>query len=593
MSKYLALLSVALLALLLSACGSATPSAPAPAAPTAVAPTAPAVSAPTSAPAAAPTTAPAAKAAAPTTAPAAGAATSAPAAKAGGAGGPAGVFRSPMRTGCAVGTLWTSCGRRLDEAFLQSLAQVKWTADGVQPLLAESWTMENDGKAFVFKLRQNVKWHDGTPFTADDVVFSFNAYANPAVASLYASKLKDVVGYDDFQSGKATSLAGVKKIDDHTVRVELANKSPLWVDLQQISISILPNHILGKVPAAELKGHPYWKNMVGTGPFKMTKFVDDQYIEGEANPDYFLGKPKLDKIVFQIYADTNAILNALEAGELDATPYEGGGIPLDQVARFEKMNHLTVLGNMDAGLPTFLLFNLNQDYLKDSRIRQAMIYAIDRQAIMDTIRQGKGKIANTMFPADWARPNDLQAYPYDPAKAKELLAAAGWDPNRKVDFLYYYNDQVSKDIVLAIQNYLAAVGINIVPRLVDGGAFQQAITDNSLQVAYAANGQGLDPSLGSLVATCGARLAVGYCNKQVDQEFTLGLSDAKRDVRAPHYQTISKILNEEMPKGWLWYDVRPMGFNKRIVGLAEHFQQQPLLMFDVPVYNEIHTWSTK
>ena len=107
--------------------------------------------------------------------------------------------------------------------------------------------------------------------------------------------------------------------------------------------------------------------MVGTGPFVMTKFVDDQYIEGTANPDYFLGKPKLDKIVFQIYADTTAILNALEAGELDATPYEGGGIPLDQVKRFEAMDHLTVLGNMDGGLPTFLLLNLDGPGLRQAR----------------------------------------------------------------------------------------------------------------------------------------------------------------------------------------------------------------------------------
>ena len=116
---------------------------------------------------------------------------------------PLGVFRSPMRTGCAVGTLWTTCGRRLDEAFLQGLAQVKWTADGVQPLLAESWDVEKDGKAFVFHLREGVKWHDGKPFTADDVVFSFNTFANPAVSSTYAAKLSDVLGYDEFKAGTA------------------------------------------------------------------------------------------------------------------------------------------------------------------------------------------------------------------------------------------------------------------------------------------------------------------------------------------------------------------------------------------------------
>ncbi|MEI2692263.1 MAG: ABC transporter substrate-binding protein [Anaerolineae bacterium] len=577
MKIYKLLAIVALVAMVLAGCG--TPAAtPAPAA--------------TQAPAAQPaapeaTAAPAEATAAPAEA------TEAPAAQPAASSGPAGVFRSPMRAGCAVGTLWTTCGRRLDEAFLQGLAQVKWTADGVEPLLAESWEMEGNGDAFVFHLREGVTWHDGEPFTADDVVYTFNIFANPTVASTYASKLAAVKGYEEFQAGTATELSGVTKIDDMTVRVEMSSPSPLWVDLQQISISILPEHILGSVAPDQLRTNPYWKNMVGTGPFVMTKFVDDQYIEGEANENYFLGKPKLDKIVFQIYADTAAILNALEAGELDSTPYEGGGIPLDQVQRFEAMDHLTVLGNMDAGLPTFIMLNLEDPDFAKQEVREAMMYAIDRQAIMETIRTNLGEISNTMFPAEWARPTDLNEYAYDPAKAAELLATAGWDSTRKIDFLYYYNDQVNKDIVVAIQAYLSAVGITVEPRLVDGAGFNQALVDKTFQAGYAANGQGLDPSLGALITKCGTQRAMSFCNERVDELFDLGLSVAERDARAPYYQEISTILNDELPKLWLWYDVRPMGFNSRIVGLAQHFSEQPLLMFDVPVYNEIHTWYTE
>jgi peptide/nickel transport system substrate-binding protein len=198
--------------------------------------------------------------------------------------------------------------------------------------LAESWESEDGGKAFVFKLREGVTWHDGEPFTADDVVFSFNIFANPAVGSTYAGKLSDVVGYEEFQAGTATELAGVTKIDDYTVRVERKNPTPLWVDLQQISISMLPEHILGSVAPDQLRTDPYWKNMVGTGPFVMTKFVDDQYIEGVANENYFLGKPKLDKIVIKTIKEDSARVMMLQSGDAHLAVR----LPAEDIPRLQK-----------------------------------------------------------------------------------------------------------------------------------------------------------------------------------------------------------------------------------------------------------------
>ena len=566
MSKLYKILSVVLLAVfVLSAC----------------APAATATSAPE------PASAPATEAPA-TEAPAAAPATEAPVST-----GPAGVLRLPLRPGVTVGSLWTAAGRHLDEAFLSELAQIKWTADGVEPMLATSWDMEGDGVAFVFNLREGVKWSDGEPFTADDVIYTFNIYANPKVGAIHMGKLADVVGYADVQAGTTEALSGVTKIDDYTVRVELSQPSPLFVEIKVPFISILPEHILASVPADQLKGNDYWKKVVGTGPFIMTNLVEDQVVEGVANPDYFLGKPKLEKIVFQVYADSNTMLAALEAGEIDGMLYQGGGIPVDQVSRFEALPNLKVFGNMDAGLPTFMLINLNKDYFKDVRVRQAIMYAIDRQTIIDTVKLGTGTLSNTMFPAEWARATDLNDYPYDPEKAKTLLAEAGWDSSRQIDLQRYYTDQVNKDTVDAIAAMLQAVGINAVVREVKSAEFQASVDDGSLELAYAANGQGLDPSLGFLVTGCGQRLAVGYCNEQVDTLYKQGQSSADRAVRGPAYQEISKILNAELPKAWLWWEVRPVAFDTRIVGLAEHYAEQPLLMFDIPVYNEIHLWYTK
>ena len=508
--------------------------------------------------------------------------------------GPEKTIRQAFRTGCMAGPLYTTCGNRLDETVLQGLAHVTWKGDGVKALLAESWSTPDNGATWIFKLRKGVKWHDGKPFTADDVVFSYNLYADPAAASIIANNLSDIKGYDDFRNGKAGSLAGVSKVDSHTVKIELNGPRPLWVELKQIYFSILPKHLLGEVKPSEIARSPFWtQNRVGTGPFKWTKYVPDQYIEVVRNDDYFLGKPKVNRIVYRIFADIPGILNALAANEIDVMSYEGGGVPVSDIERMQKVPTLNVLPTVDAGLPTYLQFNFAQSFLKDPRVRQAMIYAIDRDKIIATVRKGTGKISNTMFPATWAQSPELNPYKFDPAKARQLLKEAGWDSSRKVDFIYYYADQVNKDTVTAIQAYLATVGVNIVPRLLNPAEIQTVYKDGTFEMGYFANGQGLDPSLGALTSTCGAQLSFTYCNKRVDELYNLGLSEGKREKRAPYYQEISKILNEDMFRGWLWYDVRPMAFNKRVVGPTERYAEMPTLLFNLPVYNEVEKWDIR
>lgn len=503
-----------------------------------------------------------------------------------------GTFRSAMRSGCIeMGTLHTTCGHRLDETVLQGLVHIKWTGEGVQPMLAESWSTPDNGKTYLFKLRPGVKWHDGTPFTAKDVVFSLNLYANPKVTSPWSQKLDAVAGYKAFQDGSADSLAGVKAIDDATVQIELDSAKPLWIDLQLVALSILPEHILGKAGPQEIKGHPFWVNRVGTGPFVWKKYESDQFVEVARNPDYFLGAPKLERIVYQIYKDIPPIITALETQEVDAMSYEGGGVPISELPRLEKLDYLTVLPQFNAGLPTYLQFNMEDKRFADVRVRQAMLYAIDRKAIIETVKQGGGELSNTLFPQAWARADDLEAYEFDPEKAKQLLDEAGWDANQPVDFIYYYSDQVNVDTVTAIQSYLAAVGVNLQPRLLDPAAINQVYADGTFQMGYFAQGIGLDPSLGSPLVVCGAKpLALGYCNAKVDELFAKGLQSADRAVRAESYKEISRILNHDVPKAWLWNEVRPLAFNNRVNGLAQHFKEQPLVIFNHPVYNEVEKW---
>ncbi len=504
-------------------------------------------------------------------------------------------FHSVLRSDCLQGNLWTTCGHRLDATVMQPLAAINWTADGsVTPLLAESWDMAGRGKVWIVHLRQGVTWHDGEEFNADDVVFSFNTYANPAVGSRYHVKLADIVGYDAVRDGTSDSLAGVNKVDDYTVIIELKEAQPIWWNYSQIFLVMMPEHLLADIPPDSLQTHSdYWQeNRVGTGPFVWQAYVPDQYVEVVANDNYFLGRPNLDEIVYHIFPDSASLLKAFENQEIDIIPFEDGGIPLTELDRFENLDFAYLKADQNAGLPTYFFIQMDKEPFTDLRFRQAMMYAIDRETILREIFEDKARLSNTLFPANWTHPDDLIAYEYNPDRARELLKDMGWDPEAEVevDLQYFYTDPLTAEVMTALQTYLQDVGINLVPRQVDTTAWRQSLTDGTWQLGYGSNGQGLDPSVGADPVKCGGTLALGYCNERVDELFALGKTVESRQERAPFYQEISSILNEELPKIFLWYLPRPVAFNTQVVGLAEHWAETDILMFNVPVYMEIETW---
>lgn len=497
------------------------------------------------------------------------------------------VYREGFLAGCPLSSLHTGCAHRLDIYVNEPLVAITWEG-GLKPLLAESYEMQEDGKVWIFHLRENATWHDGEVFTSDDVLFSMNAYADPAVGSRRNVWTNAILGYEEFQAGEVDSLTGVTAVDDHTVRVELANPSPLWIKIQLPYLVMFPEHILRDVPRGDLIGHSYWENRIGTGPFKWADYAVDQYIELVRNDDWYLGAPKLEKIILQVYGDAASHIAALERGEVDTTAYETTYIGMDDVERIDALENIDVVV-MDKGSSAFIRFNHDDPLFADARVRQAIRYAIDVDMLMETIYIG-GRAAHTMYPQTWTFPDGMNTYPYDPDKARELLAEAGWPSGREVDFIYYFTDTLTADLVVAIQAYLADVGVNINPRLVDSAVQMDLLANNTLEMGLFGFGMGTDPSIGDGNLTCGAMLAQGYCNEELDELFTLGASLNDSDERVAVYQEISTILNRDLPAVWLWYDLRPLGFNRRVVGPYEHYAEQGTIFFNMPVYNEVETW---
>lgn len=502
------------------------------------------------------------------------------------------VLRAALPNCTVMSTLATTCAHPLDSAVMSPLAEIKWTGDGLQPMLAVSWNTTDGGKTWTIDLRHGVKWQDGAPFTAADVVFTFNTYANPKVGSRWSSKVGSVEGYKAFQAGTADHLSGIVAVDDYTVRVTLSQPNPNWMRLEQPYVVILPKHILGNVAPDKIISDPFWTHRIGTGPFKWESYVPGESVTLVKNPDYFLGAPKLDKIIYTNYASASAELAALQSGALDEITYEASILPVTDIAHYQALPNVTVVPE-NSGAPIYIRINFKDPDFADVRVREAMMYAINRAGIIKSLFKGQTQVRNSLFTADWATASDLNPYPYDPAKAKELLKAAGYDTSKTHDFVYYYSDTLTQNVITAIQAYLAQVGIKIAPRHVSPATINQMYMDGSWQLGYVALGQGLDPSTAEPAIQCGSVLSMGYCNKEVDSLFTKGMSVSGRAARAPIYQQISTILNKELPGIWLWQQVRPLAFSNRVVGPAEHWKQQPVILFNMPVYNQIEDWYVK
>lgn len=287
--------------------------------------------------------------------------------------------------------------------------------------LAKEWSVSEDGTVYTFKLYENVTWHDGEPFTANDVAFTFSSMADPRYDAGAYSRVAPVKGAEAFHNGEADSVEGIKVVDDYTVEFTLEEANASF--LAQTFIGVIPEHILGDVSPAEWAKHDFNRAPVGTGPFKFVKSEPGQYIELAANPDYFKGAPKLDGVIVR-FGDQNTMLAAFMNQEVDIVP-----VPVAEVANVETLDFAAVKTSNDLSV-YYVGFNLLNEHFQDIRVRQALAHAVDKELIVSSILGDFGYVLDDLFPkAHWTYNPDVTKYPYDLAKAQSLLEEAGYTKN--------------------------------------------------------------------------------------------------------------------------------------------------------------------
>jgi peptide/nickel transport system substrate-binding protein len=427
---------------------------------------------------------------------------------------------------------------------------LSWNADttGVAPQLAVSWEPNEDASVWTIGLREGVNWHDGEDFTADDVKFSLELALNPAAATQFPS----------FSSFPGEQLESITVVDDLTVEMAFSSPAPR-LPISLTYAWVLPEHALADMDPAEYQTTDwFYTEAIGTGPFMHDEFEQDQFWALVPNPDYWNGAPKLDRLINRYFEDETAAVLALEGGEIHFT-YASGDVALGMQDSPE-----FVLHQGPSGVTNYLIFNLRNPAFEDVRVRQAFMYAIDRQAIADTVLQGTVSLVpcTASLPGMWPPAEELNAYEYNPDMARQLLAEAGWEGGVTFDIDTYYTSQFALDALAAMQAFLADVGVDASPKTVDVPTYN----------SYFYSGEGWDLSYRGVGSTlnypfnfylpdgfpdlAAGETLIGPAFEELQTLIAAAQAESDTDTFLEIMQDICKFQNENALEGYMWSSIR-------------------------------------
>ena len=438
----------------------------------------------------------------------------------------------------------------------------------VKPLLAESWEASRDGLTYTFKLKKGVTWHDGKPFTARDVAFTFYSVLNPKVTTPHRAYFDALVGFPELTAKespkKPEELASkpIEVIDDHTIRFRLRYPSGSFLAvLTNPRAGIVPEHLLKD---ADLNTAEFNRKPVGTGPFKFVEWRRGERIVMDANERYHGGRPALNRLIFRIIPDAVVLLQEMRAGGIDFMENP----PLTEVARLKQTAGLKVLV---ADNTSYTYFGWRQDLapFNDIRVRRALNHAIDVPTMVKEVLQGYAALATGQFsPSSWAFDPRVKPYAYDPNRAKALLAEAGFTPGpdgvlvkdgKRFSFSIRHDqaNQTMKDTAVIIQEYLKKVGVEAKLEALDWPTFVKKLFASEFEgiVVNWTNHHDPDPFAYTIwhSSQWKGRNFAHYKNPKVDEELETARRTNVQAERKKHYAEFSKFLMEDAPYVFLYF----------------------------------------
>jgi len=479
--------------------------------------------------------------------------------------------------------------QRMDNIY-EGLVMYAEGSTEIEPCLATDWTISEDKKEITFELREGVKFHDGTDFTADDVVFSF--------ARQYDSEHPfHEYGNWAYWGYMFTDIEEVVKVDDYTVTIKMKTPNASMMT----SLAMFTAAIVSEDAAMEY-GEDFFKNPVGTGPFTFVEWIKDDRVTLEAYDDYWGGRATLDEIVFRVIPDETTRLLALQNGEVHGVEY----LDPSQLSIVENDSNLTLISvpGMNVG---YVALNCGEGYVdanrngkwdegedaevpgafepfKDIRVRRAIQHAINKQSIIDNIYQGAASVAVQGMPPGLIGYNDeIEGYEYDPELARDLLEQAGYPDG--FDVTMYQMGSTSRpyfpvpnEISQAIQTDLAAVGINATLYTADWGTYLADAEQGKAQMIMLGwSGDNGDPDnflnvlYSQKTATVGSAGNYGFKkNQELQDLLDQGLLVYDPAERAEIYKEANSIIVEEATHVFIAHSNQILAFSANVEGFVPH-----------------------
>lgn len=438
-----------------------------------------------------------------------------------------------------------------------------------QGMLADSITTE-DNMNFVVHIDEKATWSDGTPVTAEDVEYTVRRLASPVVNNttlmLYAFEGTSDEG---FVEEGAESMAGVQVIDEKTV--QFTSKYPMALTTFENTyaryIHTLPKKVLEQLSEEELLTSDWFnKPDVVSGPFFVTDFDNDHYISYEANADYWKGAPKIDKLNIRII-DASQVYAGLQSGEIDITHHTMTAIPQEDYESIEALENVeAVYGSPITNQSAFI----QTANITDARVRQALVYAIDRQKLVDELLKGHGEVVDGFLSS--ASPffdEGITPISYDPEKAKELLAQAGWDGSQTLRFYVNSGDSTFVNGAQVLVAQWAAVGINVEVQTVDLATLMTVAgtTDYDIlavQYTYAP----VDPYPDVDWLLSGEGSWTGYHSDEINEALAGTQKTSDINEIKSLYSVVDKKVQEDVPMFSVYIISAQGAVSKRISGAA-------------------------